>query len=113
MQLNPTLTALLEAYELEHLQALVNWLEPEDAHLTVQSTDLSEFSPLPEELPPMNTLSATSILASATAQPVTTLDDLVAFSLLHEFGADFQGKTCFDWLRNCVTRRFNPDASAQ
>jgi hypothetical protein len=97
MQLNPTLAKLLEAYELEELNTLVGWLEPEARPLTDESL-------LSKEEPVMNT--------TFSSAPVV-LDDLVEFSILNEFGPDFQGKSCFDWLRQCMIQRFNPTTPIQ
>jgi len=93
MSLNPTLEKLLEAYELEQLDCLVGWLEPETK---LSPTLLMDESLPSKEEPVMNTT-----LCSA---PVV-LDDLVAFSILNEFGSDFQAKSCFDWLRQCLAQR--------
>jgi hypothetical protein len=97
MNLNPTLAKLLEAYELEELNTLVSWLEPE-------AKPLEDESLLLKEEPAMNTTRCFS--------PVV-LDDLVEFSIVNEFGPDFQGKSCFDWLRQCLIQRFNSNAPIQ
>lgn len=113
MELNATLVMLLEAYELERLTALVDWLEPEAAHVTIQLSQESqslESSP-PKEEPMMSTLSPLSVIDAQPSSTALALDDLIAFSIVNEFGTSFQGKTCFEWLRECVTRRFMPDAS--
>ena len=105
MSLSPYLNQLLEAYDLERLQALANWLDQD-------STDLLNDSPYPvKEESPMSVIHLEKSNLEAQDSTSIEIDDLVAFSILNEFGPDVMGKPYFDWLNRCVSQRFASKAS--
>lgn len=105
MPLSPYLAQLLEAYEPERLQALLNWLEPEHSELTTPS-HLQEKEPIS-----MNTTTVENTLSDIQAGSPAPLDDLIIFSILDEFGPQFIGKPYIKWLSRCVSEHFNTQAN--
>lgn len=100
MSICPYLTQLLEAYELERLQALVNWLEP-DAPLLFNESPIQE-----KETSPMSVITVENSNPDPLSSTAASLDDLIIFSILDEFGPQFMGKPYFQWLSHCVSERF-------
>jgi hypothetical protein len=100
MPLSPYLAQLLSAYEPERLLALLNWLEPD---LSV----VDEESPFQEkETSPMSATTIENSDPESVTGSAVSLDDLVIFSILDEFGPQFMGKPYFHWLSRCVCERF-------
>ena len=106
MPLSPYLAQLLEAYEPERLQALLNWLESD-------RSVLNDESPIQEkEQFPMSATHVENPLSAIQAGSAAPLDDLIIFSILDEFGPDFMGKPYFQWLSQCVSQHFTTQANS-
>ena len=105
MSIRPYLTQLLEAYELERLQAIVNWLEP-DASLLFNESSIQE-----KETSPMSVITVENSNPDPLSSAAASLDDLIIFSILEEFGPQFMGKPYFQWLSHCVSERFAAQAN--
>lgn len=114
MTIHPHLVELLETYEPEHLNALVNWLDSETESLSDDAHTDPSAQPNPalglKEETPMSSLSNITFIQAA---PSILLSDQVAFSLLNEFGPGFSGKAYFHWLKDCVSNRFHQQRLAQ
>jgi hypothetical protein len=104
ISLNPTLARLLEAYELEHLTALVGWLEPDVADVSTEVPLLDTIS-LKED-PLMSSTPHLPIITEPIQTTEMALNELVEFSLVNEFGTTFQNKTYFDWLHQGILKQF-------
>lgn len=102
MSICPYLAQLLEAYELERLQALVNWLEP-DTSLLFNESPIQEKE---KETSPMSVITVENSNPDPLSSTAASLDDLIIFSILDEFGPQFMGKPYFQWLSHCVSERF-------
>jgi len=105
MPLSPYLAQLLEAYEPERLQALVHWLESD-------ASALNDTNPCQdEEVSPMNVTNVNASLSQIQAGSPAPLDDLIIFSILDEFGPQFMGRPCFQWLSQSVSQNVVAQAS--
>lgn len=88
MPLNPHLSQVLELYDPQRLNALLLWLNSEFKDM---------LTPLERQTEVTNIESAANIAVS--------LDELVQFSILNEFGLGFSDKLGFPWLKREVSQK--------
>ena len=107
MPLTPYLEQLLESYEPERLLALLSWVEPafvleNTAHLTLVPANPTRMpdalapvaAPFQDEDPPsMNTTTLEPLALEAFSGSDASLNDLILFSILDEFGPAFMNKS--------------------
>ncbi len=121
MPLTPYLEQLLTTYDPERLLALLSWIEPafvlENApHLTLVPANPA---PMPDAVAPVaaplqdkdpSTMTMTTLeppALEAFSGSDASLNDLILFSILDEFGPAFMNKACVNWLSQCVSARFS------
>jgi hypothetical protein len=89
MPLNSHLSQVLELYDPQRLNALLLWLN-------------SEFKDM---LTPLERQTEVTNIESAASIAAVSLDELVQFSILNEFGLGFSDKPGFPWLKREVSQK--------